>query len=173
MALQTPAANPALASLRDIQTPVEIGLWPIAYGYWILIIIALMSSIAIFVYLSKRRKHNAAKRAALIELAELDLQATHYIANVSAVLKRAAMSYCERNLVASLSGSTWHKWLSQQVKQPPTELCELLSLSYQQQPLTESQAIALKQCAEQWLKNALPLSTTKSTSNKLSQMEAK
>lgn len=173
MALQTPAANPALASLQDIQTPVEIGLWPIAYGYWILIAIALMSSIAMFVYLSKRRKHNAAKRAAIVELAELDLKAANYIANVSAVLKRAAMSYCERDLVASLSGSAWHKWLSQQVKQPPTELCELLSLSYRREPLTESQAIALKLYAEQWLKNALPLPTSKATSIGLSQMEAK
>ncbi len=173
MALQTPTANPALASLQDIQTPTEIGLWPIAYGYWILIAIALISSIAIFVYLSKRRKHNAAKRAALLALAELDLQAANYITNVSAVLKRAAMSYCERDLVASLSGSAWHKWLSEQVKQPPTELCQLLSLSYQQQPLTESQAIALKQCAKLWLINALPLSATKATSIKLSQMEAK
>ena len=173
MALQTPAANPALASLQDIQTPVEIGLWPIAYGYWILIFIALMSSIAIFVYLSKRRQHSAAKRAALVELAELDLNAANYIVNVSAVLKRAAMSYCERDLVASLSGSAWHDWLNQQVKQPATELCELLSLSYQRQPLTESQAIALKQCAQLWLKNALPLSTTKTTSINLSQVEVK
>ncbi len=173
MALQTPAANPALASLQDIQTPVEIGLWPIAYGYWILIVIAFVSSIAILVYLNKRRKHNAAKRAALVELAELDLKAANYIANVSAVLKRAAMSYCQRDLVASLSGSAWHKWLSQQVKQPPTELCELLSLSFQREPLTESQAITLKQCAEQWLKNALPLSTPKTTSIGLSNMEAK
>lgn len=173
MALQTPAVNPALASLQDIQTPVEIGLWPIAYGYWILIAIALISLIAIYVYVNKRRTQSAAKRAALIALAELDIETPNYIANVSAVLKRAAMSYCERDLVASLSGSAWHKWLSQQVKQPPTELCQLLSLSYQQQPLTESQAIALKQCAEQWLKNALPLSTTKATSIRLSQMEAK
>ncbi|MCL1051655.1 DUF4381 domain-containing protein [Shewanella abyssi] len=157
MALQNSPANPALASLQDIQTPLEIGIWPLAYGYWIVLLAAAISLIAGFIYLKKRRQQSAAKRAALVELANLDLNAGQYIANVSAILKRAAMSYCDRSSVAGLSGIEWHVWLNAQVDRPPVELCELLKLAYRPTPLTEAQAVTLKQSAKHWLKTALPL----------------
>jgi hypothetical protein len=173
MAVQNPAANPALATLQDIQTPAEIGLWPLAYGYWIVIFVTLLSLVAVFIYLKKRRLRSAAKRAALVELANLDPSAGQYITNVSEILKRAAMSYCDRTLVAGLSGTHWYAWLTAQVNQPPVELCELLKLGYQRTELTESQAITLKQSAEHWLKNALPLKQNRLDAGSTANMEAK
>ncbi|PKG58922.1 DUF4381 domain-containing protein [Shewanella sp. Choline-02u-19] len=173
MAVQTPAANPALASLQDIQTPTEIGLWPLAYGYWLLLLVVLISVAAAFIYLRKRRQHTAAKRAALVELAKLDPSTAQYITNVSEILKRAAMSYCDRSLVAGLSGTHWYAWLTAQVNSPPVELCELLKLSYQRTELTQSQAIALKQSAEHWLKSALPLDSKRLDAALAVNMEAK
>ncbi|QQX78772.1 DUF4381 domain-containing protein [Shewanella sp. KX20019] len=157
MALQNSPANPALASLQDIQTPVEIGLWPLAYGYWIVLFVAAASLVAGFIYLKKRRQRSAAKRAALEELANLDLNAVQYIANVSAILKRAAMSYCDRSSIAGLSSTQWHVWLTAQVDRPPVELCKLLNMAYRPTPLTDAQAVSLKQSAKHWLKTALPL----------------
>ena len=166
-------ANPALAALQDIQTPTAIGAWPLAYGYWIVIIIAVVILLAAFVYFNKRYKNNAAKRAALVALAELKLSAPNYITQTNEILKRAAMSYCDRDIVAGLSGSAWHAWLSAQVKRPPVELCDHLKLGYQPIKLTESQALILKQSAEHWLKSALPLTKQQSTAVPQRNMEAK
>lgn len=172
MAVQNPAENPALASLQDIQVPAEIGIWPLAYGYWIVLLITLLTMVAAFIYLRKRRQYTAAKRAALLALTELDPNTAQYIANVSEILKRAAMSYCDRTLVAGLSGPHWYAWLTAQVDQPPTELCALLKLSYQCTELTESQAITLKQCARGWLKSALPLNQKRLNAISTVNMEA-
>jgi len=157
MAAKDVATNPALASLHDIQTPAAIGAWPLAAGYWIMMVLMIIVLLTLFVYLRKRHQHSAAKRSALMALAALNTQTPNYVAQVNEILKRAALSYCHRDSIARLSGQHWYDWLAAQVKQPPTALCEQLQLGYQPIILTDAQAQALKRHASTWLKQALPL----------------
>ncbi len=155
------ANNPALAALKDIQTPEAIGHWPLAYGYWLILVIIVTSLIIISILLIKRHKHHAAKREALTQLALLDSESPQLAIKVNVLLKRSIMSYLPREQVASLDGQKWYQWLEQQVKQPDTNLTMLLSKRYQPQPLTFEEAQQLKSAAAVWLQQALPLTNQK------------
>ncbi|ABZ77227.1 conserved hypothetical protein [Shewanella halifaxensis HAW-EB4] len=154
----TNPVNPALASMQDIQTPIEIGLWPLAYGYWISLLIIILVATLLIVWFKKRRQVSAAKRAALVELAKLNMHSEQYVTEVSSILKRAAMSYCSRSQVAQLCGDDWDHWLNAQVATPQDELCRLLAMRFQPLSLSDEDKQALKHHAQNWLKGALPLS---------------
>ncbi|MDR8523343.1 DUF4381 domain-containing protein [Shewanella fidelis] len=153
----TTQANPALAALQDIQTPVEIGAWPLAYGYWITLALIICSLGLITYWLIKRRQTHAAKNAALAELAALELQHEQFVDQVSSILKRAALSYSPRTQVAQLSGDNWYKWLNAQVSSPQNELCELLAKRFQANPFSDAEKSKLRASAQRWIKSALPL----------------
>ncbi|MCK8044053.1 DUF4381 domain-containing protein [Shewanella sp. 1CM18E] len=153
----TSLANPALAGLQDIQTPAEIGLWPFAYGYWIALILILSCIAVTIIWYKNRRKIHAAKNAALTELTKLELQNEQFVYEVSAILKRAALSYSPRSQVAQLSGNDWYKWLNEQVSTPQDELCELLAKRFQANAFSDADKTQLRNCAERWIKSALPL----------------
>ena len=155
--------NPVLASMQDIQTPAELGLWPLAYGYWLSLIIIIVITSLLIIWLRKRRQIGAAKRAALIELAALDQNNPQFAVEVSSLLKRAAMSYTRREHIAQLSGDDWYQWLSAQVDKPQDELCKLLALRFQKSQLSQDEKMALRQHAQSWLKTALPLANTQAS----------
>lgn len=151
------SVNPALASLQDIQTPTEIGIWPFAYGYWLTLTFFIVCIALLFVWFRKRQQRLAPKKAALNELAAMNTNSEHFIAEVSSLLKRAAMSYTNRSDIAKLSGDKWGQWLNAQVTSPQYELSQLLAARFQPQQLTEADKQRLKSCAHNWLKQALPL----------------
>lgn len=154
----TNPVNPALASMQDIQTPAEIGLWPLAYGYWLSLFMLIVFSTLLIVWIRKRRTASAAKRAALKELATLDQNGQQFAIEVSSILKRAAMSYAPRQQIAQLSGDDWYNWLNAQVNTPQEELCRLLALRFKKAQLSDDEKQALRTHAQNWLKLALPLS---------------
>ncbi len=155
------ASNPALAALKDIQTPEAIGHWPLAYGYWLILVIIVTSLIIISILLIKRHKHHAAKREALTQLALLDSESPLLAIEVNALLKRSIMSYLPREQVAALDGQKWYQWLEQQVEQPIPYLIPLLCKRYQPQSLTFEEAQQLKSATAVWLQHALPLKKLK------------
>ncbi|MCG9731215.1 DUF4381 domain-containing protein [Shewanella sp. Isolate13] len=162
--------NPALASMQDIHTPAEIGLWPLAYGYWISLFVVIVVTTLFILWLSKRRKVGAAKRAALKELAMLDQNHQQFAAEVSSLLKRAAMSYGARQQVAQLTGNDWYKWLNAQVNTPQDELCKLLALRFQKAQLSDDEKQSLRRHAQSWLTTALPLSKVSAISHQGSEV---
>lgn len=92
--------------LADIHLQAAPGLWPLAWGWWMVIaaifITLVMAALAIRTYRHKRR----AQRQALTQLAYLDT-----LAAVNELLKRAALSYFDRETVAGLTGNTWLAFL--------------------------------------------------------------
>ena len=57
-----------LAELRDIHLPPEIGWWPLAYGWWILITVLFTLTMFAIFFLVKQHRSNLYKRQALREL---------------------------------------------------------------------------------------------------------
>ena len=57
--------NPQSIELRDIRYPSEIDWWPMALGWWIVIILAVTLLFVIIFKLYKKYNENRARRAAL------------------------------------------------------------------------------------------------------------
>ena len=105
--MMSAAPNPALAELQDIIHPDPIGAWPLAIGYWLVLAIVISLITLLVIWLRKRARYFAPRRAAKQLLNQLDRQAPSYVSDVNSILKRTAMSYLSREAIASLDGKAW------------------------------------------------------------------
>ena len=153
------APNPALAQLKDIQTPDAIGAWPLAIGYWLLLIVILLLIIGIVHFYLKHKKQSLIKKAAISEL--LNLTCTdnqEFGIQVNAILKRAVLSYLQRNTVASIDGDDWFQFLDKTLPESHKgKFNKLLSQRYTQQGLSAPEQQELIVLAQLWLNQSLPL----------------
>ncbi|MCW9046935.1 MAG: DUF4381 domain-containing protein [Gammaproteobacteria bacterium] len=106
--------------LRDIHLPDAVSWWPLAIGWWLLPLLVLLITFAIY-KLIKYKKQNrkiAYKKIALNELKNLRLHyknndnSVELIRAISALLRRIALSYLPREDIASLTGEQWIKQLN-------------------------------------------------------------
>ncbi|WP_299788320.1 DUF4381 domain-containing protein [uncultured Shewanella sp.] len=149
--------NPALASLKDIQPPEVITSWPIAYGYWILLALIIISIIGILLFVKRQRRLLAPKRIVIAELKALDPNSCDFCVQVNTLIKRAAISYLPREQIAGLEGKQWYIWMDSQVKQTAAPLHRLLDRRYTREGLSGDEALSLQSLALQWFKEALPI----------------
>ena len=115
-----PDAGPTLEQLeklRDIHLPNPIGFWPPAVGWWLLVIVTLILSIALLIWLVNRHSRRLYRRQALGQLLLLlrryraDGDALAYLTNASDLIKRVAIASFGRTACASLVGEDWMKFL--------------------------------------------------------------
>ena len=100
-----------LSSMHDIIVPqFHATMWPLAWGYWLLIVSGILLCIGSIWWLRRHRRIYQAMYAALREL-----KATESIdaKQASVLLKRVAIHYHGRSAVASLAGETWVTQLKQ------------------------------------------------------------
>ena len=109
----------ALAQLKDIHLPESIGWWPLAPGWYVLMIIALFLMLGI-AYLDHKRRLNAKPKNQALALLHIYIQqyekennAQIISARISELLRRVALVYFPRNKVASLHGQDWVDFLNQ------------------------------------------------------------
>jgi len=103
--------------LRDLHLPEAIGWWPLAPGWWVMLVLAAAG----FAYLAWRFyrawRFNAPRRYALRELARYEaeyLEHRNPVAlgkQVSELLRRGMLAYAPRDEVAGLTGEQWLTWL--------------------------------------------------------------
>lgn len=145
-----------LAQLKDIETPAQVGSWPLAWGWWVVIVLATLILISLIVWLVKQYQLRHAKRQAIKLLKQCEqMEPRAKVAAINDVLKRANLAYQHRDLVAELSGSKWANWLNQH-KDKIQISPELLQLSYKPQCNEEDAQLYYLQ-TKQWLEKALPL----------------
>ncbi len=109
--------DPTQLPLRDLHLPDPIGWWPLAPGWWFVILLA----IGILGYLVwrayQRWRYNAARRLALRELKRYEAEYLEHRdpvrlgRQVSELLRRAMLAYAPRGDVAGLTGEAWLQWL--------------------------------------------------------------
>lgn len=112
------ATDPSSLPLRDIHLPVPVSWWPLAPGWWIVIILCGLI-IAAGIYILKRRRDyfNSA-----IYLAKKDLESIKddyrvnrdkkiLIKALSALLRRVGISVHDRRKTAALTGPMWLHFL--------------------------------------------------------------
>lgn len=157
------APNPALAQLQDIIHPEPIGAWPWAIGYWLVLALVIALITLLVIWLRKRARDLAPKKAAKQLLNQLDKQATSYASDVNSILKRTAMSYLSREAIASLDGEAWAAWLDSYLPEHKRQrISPLLAKRHQATPLTLAEANELHQLAQAWLASKAKLSAPES-----------
>ena len=111
--------NP-LDALRDIHTPTAIGWWPIAPGWWILMVLLVLCGIAITYWLKRRpnsKPKSDLRNAAMEELSQIEQELLNnqndqkFIRDLSLLLKRLVHSHHPQ--ASSLSGENWLAFLDQ------------------------------------------------------------
>ena len=147
-----------LAKLRDIHFPAPIHWWPLAPGWYFLmmLILALLGFLlykSYCSYLNKRAKYQALK---LLKSYQQEYESHHNSQlssmNVSELLRRVALAYFPRDKVAGLQGDAWLEFLNKTSKGLSfTELRDvLLELPYQAEK--KSDLRPLFHCAKMWIK---------------------
>lgn len=152
--------DPLDLPLRDIHLPDAVGLWPLAYGWWVLIFILLsMVLITVFLYYRNKRNRLSAITLAKKELAEIqdafsrDNNSEQLVRQVSILMRRLAISLFPRTDVAHLTGQGWLNFLDQCVEGDPFSGGEgriLIDAPYRQNFESEDIETVVRYCS-QWI----------------------
>lgn len=152
------AKEDALAQLRDIHLPEQIGWWPLASGWYVLMMFAVLSVIALVYYFYKKHLNSLPKKKALELLKtyalqyEKDRNTQLASARISELLRRVALVYYPRTQVASIHGDGWIDFLNQTGKDVDFTPVKSMLLD---SPFKTSETVNLKPLinrAEQWIK---------------------
>lgn len=141
--IQDPAS---LDNLSDIAVPPPVSWWPLAPGWWF-VIIATMMLIAVSAWrFWLRWNQNAYRRTALVELRNAESAFA-----IAEILKRTALAAFPRADVASLSGQAWCKFLDDTMDGPFDQtVAEALMVDlYSQTDGVQSET--LRRFASQWI----------------------
>lgn len=148
----------ALAQLRDIHLPQPISWWPLAPGWYVLMIIVLFLVVVIAYFIQQRRLNAMPKKQALELLKiykqqyekEKNTQITS--AGISELLRRVALVYFPREAVASLHGDAWVVFLNQTSKGIDFKPVQSMLLESPFKAPETLNLIPLITRAEQWIK---------------------
>lgn len=117
--------DPTQIPLRDLHLPEMIGWWPLAPGWWFLIVLAV-AGLGYLLYQSFAKwRRNALRRVALRELARIQadfkqgVDETSLAIELSELLRRTMLAYAPRTEVAGLTGPSWLEWLDQGLEDKP------------------------------------------------------
>tara|TARA_B100000965_G_scaffold149914_1_gene124665 strand:+ start:186 stop:677 length:492 start_codon:yes stop_codon:yes gene_type:complete len=111
--------NPQSIELRDIRYPTEIDWWPMAPGWWLVIILTVTLLFVVILKLYHKYNENRARRAALSWLKSIQndniirSDTKELIKTLSTLLRRTMLAYVPRNEVAHLVGDRWSDFLDQ------------------------------------------------------------
>ena len=143
--------------LKDIHLPDAIGWWPPAPGWWLsLVLLGLLVLSVIYAYNRLTRK-NAVKsaRKLLQHIRQQPHDARQTLVELSALLRRTAMSTSKRDEVAGLVGQAWLEYLDQSLPDTPFSQgvgrC-LANAHYRPSAADDMDLEALFALCERWLK---------------------
>ena len=154
----------ALSESADIHMPQQVGWWPLAFGWGILIALLLALAGYGLWRLFKRMQLQRRLNNAIAELDKCQVQlAGHtddmqqrlvYVNNVNSVLRRVALAHFPHTEVAGLSGRAWVDFLRSQgnPQEITTELGDALSQG-RFAPSCDVDTDALHNMARHWIKN--------------------
>jgi len=102
--------------LRDIHLPEAISWWPPAPGWWLLPLFTAILIAGVLVY-RRIRQRRLLKRTVLAELAlirqqyQQDQDSIRLVQALSALMRRASISFYQRSDSAGLTGDRWLRYL--------------------------------------------------------------
>lgn len=142
-----------LPDIKDIHIPDGVSVFPLAYGWWIIFAVIVLSIIAwlgISMILKTSRKYYAIKK-----LDKIDTQFPIIAAiNISALLKRICLF--KHKEASALYGKEWIAFLNQHTKEPLVgDAAHLLMyapfINVEDSPYTKREADEIKNFAKRWI----------------------
>jgi hypothetical protein len=144
-----------LLSSEDIITPQGVSLWPLAFGWWALILVSILAIVAVIIFYRQYKKKWAYRREALALLNKYrKSSSTSDIAiKYLECLKRVAITAYPNKNIDSLHGEAWLIFLNQQTPKPlfNGEL-ETFILTSQYKKIFTLQNENLYTAVESWIK---------------------
>ena len=137
----------SLERLHDVVMPVPVSLWPPAPGWYVVIGIVFAAFVILGYRSWSRWRSSAYRRVALRELDDADSPA-----QISELLRRAALSRASREEVSGLIETDWTDWLAARCPSPmPEEVRVDLSFGAYRPGPTDADFPALREYARNWL----------------------
>lgn len=108
-----------MEDLIDIEGLGQIGLWPLAIGWWVLAAVLLISVVVGSIFWYKRFKYKASwqyKSYSILDHMQKQLDHTEpklVLQKLSLELRKIAMLTTKREACAGLIGKPWLTWLQQ------------------------------------------------------------
>jgi len=152
------AEQQILAKLHDIHLPAPIGWWPLAPGWYLLLVIVLLLLGLVFYFLRRAQRHKRAKLQALQLLHryeqeyQTEANSQQSSMKVSELLRRVALAYYPREDVAGLQGDAWLSFLARTSKGIDFKALSAYLLALHYQPAKEVDLEPLFLNARRWIK---------------------
>ncbi|MFA0555228.1 DUF4381 domain-containing protein [Vibrio sp. 10N.222.55.A1] len=148
--------------LSPVIAPDAPTWWPLAWGWWAVIITAIFLIALVFFILKRRKNNQQAKQEALSYFSNSQSQDGLSLSKAQDIVRQAALSYFPREKIAGLSGDDWLKFLDAQLAKPlfvakqsqwQQALYQDVALMNDEQKKAQQQLV--NDC-ETWLRKALP-----------------
>ncbi|MEZ8491585.1 DUF4381 domain-containing protein [Vibrio splendidus] len=143
-------------------TPSAPSWWPLAWGWWAVIVTAIALIALVFFIVKRGQKNQYAKNKALACFRDSQPSNTLSPSAAQDIVRQAALSYFPRDKVAGLSGDDWLAFLDAQLAKPlfAAKQSQWQQALYQDTALmSDEQKKAQQQLVndcETWLRKALP-----------------
>ena len=117
--------DPQEIPLRDLHLPAMTDWWPLAPGWWLLLLLAVFAALWALRRAWMGWRQNAARRYALRQLSgivsefESGADPVRLGKQLSELLRRAMLAYAPRSEVAGLTGGAWLEWLDRGLDDRP------------------------------------------------------
>jgi hypothetical protein len=160
-----PALDKALENLADITLGESPSVWPLAWGWWVLIVLILAVITTLVILIISYRKKRKIKRKALTAIRQLNESEPQALRNLHAILRSAAIHYYPRHDISELHGDAWQHFLVSQAsgqKRITKDVTEGL-INLEQSLYTKSTSISMtqaKQSVSVWIQCCLPPSNS-------------
>ena len=145
-----------LAQLRDIHLPPAIGLWPIAWGWYLVVLVALIFFWGFYQYRYLISAYTL-KRQLLKELMRLEKKyqqeqkSSIALQEVAFFLKKAALQFYPREQIAHLYGEEWLMFLDSTAKNLNSSSCQKLFKDSLYRPVVTENVSEVFILAKRWL----------------------
>lgn len=149
-------AQASLDNLHDIIVPEAIGLFPLAPGWFIVILLALALCFHFALKAYKYYERTLYKREALRELQSYSKESRDDMLALLSLAKRVAIAAYGRTQIAKLSGESWWDFMEKhsKVKVGKELRSELSDLLYDTSKQNESsQHAAVKEMVTLWIRS--------------------
>jgi len=145
--------------LRDVHLPNAVSWWPLAPGWWGLLLLLIIGSGIATLALLRKRKRNRYRKAALSELQSIYAQwqdeqnSATYLQDANAILKRCLLHFSDDKSPITQTGKAWQASLNAFSKHRLSSqaLHGLSSACYQANPDVDIEKIHPQ--IERWIKS--------------------
>ncbi len=146
----TSVKNEALLPLEDMTLPGAPDWFPLAWGWWASLAIALLVIVLVVLSIRRHKRRLAPKKTAL------NLIKKEKPAAALELVRQVSLCYYPREQIAHLTGKDWYAFLDSQITEPvfAANYEQWQSVLYSKQHIENSEEL-VNHCY-QWVDQALP-----------------